>query len=189
MLIQWIRHGKTLGNEEKRYIGRTDEALSENGKKELESVHFVCEGKLFCSPMIRCLQTLECLCPDRAKSGDYTVVEEFREIDFGVFEGKNYQELNHNPLYQAWIDSGGTMDFPEGEPLGAFKARTLAAFSKLLLENCEEERLCLIVHGGTIMTILEQYEEKHSYYDWQCKNGSGFLTEYKNGKLVVLSSL
>ena len=35
MKVLLLRHGKTKGNEEHRYIGRTEEGLSELGKKEL----------------------------------------------------------------------------------------------------------------------------------------------------------
>ena len=34
MEIYLVRHGKTKGNEEHRYVGRTDEALSEAGIRE-----------------------------------------------------------------------------------------------------------------------------------------------------------
>ena len=35
--IYLIRHGKTPGNEEKKYIGVTDESLSDIGRKEILS--------------------------------------------------------------------------------------------------------------------------------------------------------
>ena len=46
---------------------------------------------------------------------EQVVCEQMRECDFGLFEGKNYQELTGNPKYQSWIDSGGTKAFPGGE--------------------------------------------------------------------------
>ena len=32
MQILWIRHGKTLGNVQRRYVGRTDEGLTDEAK-------------------------------------------------------------------------------------------------------------------------------------------------------------
>ena len=61
--------------------------------------------------MRRCIQTAKILYPGRAQ----VKIEEFRECDFGSFEGKNYQDLSGDPVYQAWIDSGGTLGFPGGE--------------------------------------------------------------------------
>ena len=37
MKIIFIRHGQTKGNEEKRYIGRTDELLSQKGIEEIKN--------------------------------------------------------------------------------------------------------------------------------------------------------
>lgn len=36
---------------------------------------------------------------------------DFRECDFGIFEGKNYEELKENRDYQRWLDSGGVLPF------------------------------------------------------------------------------
>ena len=37
MKIYLIRHGETMGNREKRYIGRTDESLTKEAEQELEA--------------------------------------------------------------------------------------------------------------------------------------------------------
>lgn len=41
MKIIFIRHGQTKGNEEKRYIGRTDESLSQKGIEEIKIVYIL----------------------------------------------------------------------------------------------------------------------------------------------------
>src|SRR5699024_7948041 len=103
--------------------------------------------------------------------------EEFRECDFGRFEGKNYQDLSGDPVYQAWIDSGGTLGFPGGEEPGRFRKRCVEGFDKVL-EDCRRdgiETAALIVHGGTIMSIMEAYARaKGSYYEFQVGNGEGY---------------
>lgn len=115
-----IRHGMTLGNVEHRYIGRqTDEPLSEDGRQQLEKRKDqwaqVCRTwdmpYVFVSPMLRCRQTAEILFPQIPQ----IEIDPWREMDFGEFEGKNYAQLNGDPRYQAWIDSGGTLAFPGGE--------------------------------------------------------------------------
>lgn len=190
MILMMIRHGKTPGNEEKRYIGRTDEPLSERGIVELNEKQYPKAQKIFLSPMLRCVQTAELIYPQgKGENHTYTLVEGFREIDFGLFEGKNYKELTGNELYQKWIDSGGTMDFPQGEALAHFKERVIRSFEEVTQKFADQEELCFIVHGGTIMTLLERYEEKHSYYDWQCANGCGFRVEYRAGSMKVLENI
>ena len=118
-----IRHGMTLGNVEHRYIGRqTDEPLSEDGRQQLEKRKDqwaqVCRTwdmpYVFVSPMLRCRQTAEILFPQIPQ----IEIDPWREMDFGEFEGRNYAQLNGDPRYQAWIDSGGTLAFPGGEMCG-----------------------------------------------------------------------
>lgn len=106
-----------------------------------------------------------------------TLVPELRECDFGDFENKNYEELNGDPAYQAWIDSGGTLPFPGGESMEAFQNRCQAGFAELVRNLAEHSlRMALVVHGGTIMAILERFGfPKKSYFDYQVKNGCGYL--------------
>ena len=172
--MNWIliRHGKTRGNLEKRYIGcRSDESLCPEGAAELEQRVYPSAGQVFASPMRRCLETAEVLYPGLPVQ----VVPDFRECDFGVFEYKNYTELNGREDYQAWIDSGGELPFPGGESRKEFSARSLSAFRSL--PACSENEDCaLIVHGGTIMAIMEAMAiPQGNYYDYQIKNGSGYI--------------
>ena len=120
-----IRHGKTAGNLLGRYIGsRTDEPLCDEGRKGLAGKQLPEVERLYVSPMKRCVETAEILWPgfDRKKMQK---VMDLRECDFGDFENKNYKELSGNGDYQAWIDSNGTLPFPNGESMDAFKSRCL----------------------------------------------------------------
>ena len=168
-----IRHGKTAGNLEGRYIGcGTDEPLCEAGKAEIHGLRAPEVDRVFVSPMKRCLETAAILYPNRAA----IIVDDFRECDFGAFENRNYAELNGDPDYQRWIDSGGEMPFPNGESRAAFAARCVSAYEKLRKDfhgDC-----ALIVHGGTIMAIMEKYACPHGrYFDFQLKNADGYLLD------------
>ena len=110
MKINLIRHGQTAGNLESRYIGTTDEPLCSAGMEALRSRRYPAHGVLICSPMKRCIQTAQAIYPGVKP----TIMHELRECDFGLFEGKNYLELNGDPDYQRWIDSGGNLPFPGG---------------------------------------------------------------------------
>lgn len=133
--VYLIRHGATNANREHRYLGRTEEPLSEEGREELKA--FQRQGiypdpaslqALFVSPMERCRETAELL------FGDYEqhIIPDFREMDFGLFEGKNYQDLQGDTRYQAWIDSNGTLPFPEGESREGFIARCRQGFEEMI---------------------------------------------------------
>lgn len=172
--IDLIRHGATKGNAEKRYIGgRTDEDLSAEGILTLQRMAYPKRELLFVSPMKRCIQTADILFPGQEK----IFAESLRECDFGEFEGKNFKELNGNPAYQAWIDSNGTMPFPEGESREAFRQRNLRGFEEAVsgMIKMQTVSASFVVHGGTIMNILEAYGvPKQEFYAYHADNACGY---------------
>ena len=208
--ITWIRHGMTQANEEHRYLGKTDEPLSEKGIRFLQEKKkksfFNAPEFLYASPMKRCVQTAEILF--RRKP---VLIPEWKEMDFGQFEGKNYEELKDNPDYQKWIDSNGTLPFPGGEPREQFIRRSMEGFdwmmSDILIKsekntriqngtetqdlknNCETEiPVVAVVHGGTIMAVLSSLTGGE-YFDFQVKNGEGYETvlEWIQGRWKITS--
>lgn len=173
-----IRHGKTYGNTLGRYIGTTDESLCAEGREAICRGRYPKVEAVFASPLKRCAETAQLIWPALPVS----FCEELRECDFGDFENKNYQELNGNPDYQAWVDSGGTLSFPGGESQEVFRRRCCEGFRKILEEIRIRgiQKAALVVHGGTIMSILEAYAvPQESFYHWQVKNGQGYRTFWK----------
>ncbi|MCQ2502039.1 MAG: histidine phosphatase family protein [Lachnospiraceae bacterium] len=189
--LTMIRHGKTYGNTLGRYIGITDESLLPEEAEDLKQYAFEEYDAVYASPLKRCVETAKILFPEQ----EIQLVDSLRECDFGEFENKNYQELSDNPKYQEWVDSGGTMAFPGGEDRGLFQERCIAGADAIIrkaIEN-EWEQVAMVVHGGTIMAILDRYGiPKANYFDWHVKNGEGYLLrintdQYSFGKkeLVV----
>ena len=175
-----IRHGKTKGNTEHRYVGTVDEPLCETGKTELAalkiSVSYPDAETVFVSPMVRCRETARILFPEAAQ----IVIPGMEECDFGDFEYKNYEEMNGYPVYQEWIDSGGKAGFPGGESMEDFSDRIGEAFERMLREVSPDDEgpVVLVCHGGSIMAILDRYSQPHKdYFEWQAPNGLGFTAE------------
>lgn len=180
--VEWVvlRHGMTAGNEEHRYIGRTDEPLSHAGKQALkeqwseETLPMI--SKLWISSRKRCEMTANILYPNL----EGIVIPGLEEMNFGAFEGKNYIELTGNPAYQEWIDSGGEAAVPGGESREAFCRRVEGAVRVIWKQLCEMEetvrpkRIGLIVHGGTIMAMLSRFAGG-DYYSYHVEPGEGFL--------------
>lgn len=198
--IYWIRHGKTKANESKCYLGRTDEGLSEAGRLEL--VHkkktYPQADIIVGSPMLRCRQTAELLYPGQ----EIKTFSDWREMDFGIFEGKNYKELSNTPEYQAWIDSNAVMQIPGGESQKSFIKRCKAGMEELIAYLEEKidfsaagKKMCVaaVVHGGTIMALLSSYGiENKDYFSYSCSNGEGYRTilcwEYLEGKKAKIGA-
>jgi alpha-ribazole phosphatase len=131
---------------------------------------------LFTSPLKRCLQTAEILYPGLKPQ----CIPLLCEFNFGIFENKNYKELSDCPEYQAWVDGFCQGPVPQGEDMASFKKRICRGFLEVvnLCWESDIQSAALVVHGGTIMSILETYEPSgKSYYDWHTGNGEGYLIE------------
>lgn len=169
----FIRHGKTQGNLEKRYVGRTDEPLCKAGivelkrqsaKKELPQADL-----LIASPMKRCVETAHILYPQ----APVQIILDFCEIDFGDFEYQDYSTLFTRTDYRRFLDSGGNAPIPNGESRAEFSCRVCTAFASIVPEILQYHTVVFVVHGGTIMALMECFAvPKRGYYDTQVGNGA-----------------
>lgn len=180
MKIWLIRHGRTAGNIEKRYVGSTDEHILPEERERLKSISMPEADAVYVSPRIRCIETAEVLFPEHKPY----IVEGLAECDFGEFEYKNYKELEGNTEYQRWIDSGGTIGFPGGEDREGFQNRIQRAYWRILLdaERRGFERISIVAHGGTIMALMERAAYPYGdYYSWMPENGGGYFLDSESG--------
>lgn len=182
MKLYLIRHGQTEGNRQGRYVGATDESILPQARESLAEMarrlREECRPDLLCvSPLRRCRETAAILFPGR----EQRVTETLRECDFGEFEYCNYEELNGDPAYQRFIDSGGTCGFPGGETLRQFQDRCVRGFRGVIESTWEQDPdqcVVLVVHGGTIMAILDRYSQPHrDYFSWRTENGNGYAAD------------
>lgn len=166
-----IRHGKTRANEEHLYCGSSDLPLSPNGEAELQRLHYSLPNVRFVtSGMKRTEQTLTLLFGDKP----HEIKPAFREIDFGRFELRCYEELKNDPDYLDWISGDNHRNIPPGGESGEqMENRVLAAFEALKKENLPT---VLITHGGVIACIMEHLfpEENKNRYQWQPEPGHGY---------------
>lgn len=170
MELTLIRHFKTPGNLKGCYIGRTDEPLAPGIKPDRE---YPVAEIIIGSPMKRCIETAGLIYLGQ----ELILCKELKECDFGLFEGLNYEELKDHPDYQQWLAARGTIAFPQGECPADFKERCVNGFERMveLLLRRECQKAAMIVHGGTIMAVLERFDrEKRAFYSWQAENGGGY---------------
>lgn len=182
--VYLIRHGATAGNLARRYTGRTDEPLCPEGLRQVLALKGRLETPelLFSSPMLRARETAALLFPDMACA----VLDGLRETDFGPFEGKSAAELEQDPAYRAWVDSGCTAPIPGGEDVAAFKARCRAAFLAALDPVPPGCRAAFVLHGGVVMAICEAFARpKQEFYAWHIGNGE-YLTFRWDGAALRL---
>ncbi len=184
MKLILFRHGKTAANERHLYCGATDLPLSELGRAELRAIRASgalpsLEGfRVIVSGALRCRETLFELYGDVP----FEVDPAFREMDFGDFEMRSYEEMKNDPAYIAWITGDNEANVaPHGESGLEMRARVLAALDRLLQEG---RPAALFTHGGPIAAIMERLfpQEHKTRYDWQPQPGRGYAVETEEGE-------
>ena len=183
--ILLLRHGRTKANEEHLYCGSTDWPLSEEGRTSLSEKAGIYGSDwdfFYTSGMSRAKETLSALFGEQK-----AVIEEpdFREMDFGAFEGKSYAMLKDDPAYQEWISGDNEKNIcPGGESGEQMRERVLCAFD-WILRNDPEESIVIVTHGGPIAAIMQKLfpEQGLNRYQWQPECGDGYLLKITGSSL------
>lgn len=175
MTVYLLRHGETAYNAEKRYQGTLDLPLSDKGRAALRRAELA-PARVYVSPLLRARETAKILFPSALQ----LPVQDLREMEFGIFEGRSYAEMEHDRDYRAWVGSNCEGQIPGGEKKTDFCARTCAAFAQLMQQtlNEGEELLVIVAHGGTQMAVMERFALPHKdYWAWQSPVGGGFVLD------------
>ena len=191
MELLLMRHGATRGNELRRYVGRgSDEPLSEKGMVQCKEVGaFPRVRRAYVSPMLRARQTAR-LCFPHA---ELIVVPGLEEYDFGQFEGKSAQDMEHDEAYRAWVDGWCKGRCPGGESRAEFVSRTARALKDMLVRAAEreEQKVIVIAHGGTVMAAMSSFADGSAladdYFGWQvgCCEGYACTVDWHDGHLFL----
>lgn len=172
MAVALFRHGLTAENERRAYIGWSNSSLSDFGIDRL-----LAKGtpekryeKIYASDLVRATQTATYYFPKQVIEKD----DRFRELNFGHWEGKTYQELKNIPAYCQWLDSPLEIAPLNGEFFSHFTNRVDEGWDKLVRNNEGRNRLALVTHGGVISYLLSKYSfEEKGFFDYSIEPGSG----------------
>lgn len=153
--IVMIRHGETVGNSRERLHGAADVALSDEGRAQMRAAARALHQEVFdvvvASPLRRSWQSAAVIAP----CAPIQLVPEFREVDFGRWEGMSLDEVKAaDPvLYQDWQARAPGFEYPGGEPRAAFRERVGRGLARV--EEIGAQGALLVVHKGVIRTIAE----------------------------------
>lgn len=194
--IHLIRHGITEGNLRRLYYGAADIPLASKGEETLKKL--VREGiypraedsDFYTTGLLRTEQTLTLIYGRQ----EHRAIEELREMNFGQFEMKSYEELKEIPEYVRWAsDKTGQLASPGGESIAGFRKRIKTGF-ELLMDRHRLKELSVrhsgkaavsvaVCHGGTIASIMELCfpGEREHFYKWIPDPGHGYTLEVRDG--------
>ena len=196
-IIHFIRHGRTIGNEMRTYVGNTESPLSEGGKEELSELKkkygYPEAETVFVSSLGRCIETAKIIYPD----GDFIISDDIREMSFGEFEGKLPEELAGSESYKLWLKDSANNTPKGGENPGEFIARCCRGFEDSLLYMMKNgvTEAAIVTHGGVIMNLLAAYGlPRREMLDWLVANGHGYSvrvtpTLFHSGKVFEVESM
>ena len=149
-----LRHGETDGESSVRFHGSSDVGLSAEGLAQMRraaSLVRQAPDLVVASPLRRSWRSAAV-----AGMGARIRLEpDFREIDFGRWEGLTRQEIQaRDPvLYEDWQKRTPGFEYPGGELRGAFRERVQRGLERLLGEDARDA--LLVLHKGVIRTLVE----------------------------------
>lgn len=175
--ISIFRHGITDANENGVYIGKTDLPLSEAGRESLmdkyEQLDYPKVQRVYSSPLERAVQTAEIIFPDR----EVVIVDDLREMDFGVFEGLPAEELVRLDSFKKWLKGGLDNPPPNGEALRSMMLRCYSALNLMILDMMKEgfTHAGAVTHSGILMNMLSCFGlPKKKPMEFACEPGEGY---------------
>ena len=156
--IIFIRHGET--GMAGRFCGHSDPPLNADGERQAaclaEEVASMSIDRIYSSDLRRALQTATAV--SQRIGVDVEVLAGLREIDFGLWEGLSWQEIQDRFPEDAdrWLDEFPVRSAPEGEGYRAFTARVEAAIAPLL-DDAESMTTALVTHRGVMYYALTEF--------------------------------
>ncbi len=175
--IYIMRHGLTDANENGVYIGKTDLPLSEAGREALEDKYEQLDypkvQRVYSSPLERALQSAEILFPDR----ELVIVDDLREMDFGVFEGLPADELVNLDSFKKWLKGGLDNPPPNGETLRSMMLRCYSALNLMIMDMMKNgiTEAGAVTHSGILMNMLSCFGlPKRKPMEYACEPGEGY---------------
>ncbi|MBQ8111406.1 MAG: histidine phosphatase family protein [Clostridia bacterium] len=191
-VLYLLRHGVTEANEQYLYYGSTDLPLSPAGRAQATALRDArllpdCERRAT-SGMLRTDETLLILTGRRPDA----VFADLREMSFGAFEMRGYEELKDIPAYRRWAEDtmrSGNVRCPGGESPREFSGRVRRGGAALLAESWRS--MLVVVHGGVIANLMAEWfpREQRGFYQWQPGPCGGYRVTFEGGKPLGFSSI
>ncbi|CAK7057772.1 histidine phosphatase family protein [Tissierella carlieri] len=178
MDIIMIRHGESEDNIQ-RIFSRDDTRLTEKGieqiKKTKELINKFSYDRVYYSPLRRTVETLENL--GLIGTEDIRI----REINFGIFTGKTFEEISE--IYpdetKSWLDNTQSYIIPEGESLLDVYNRVKEFLDEV---SQHKENILLVTHDCVIRLALSWiFDNPDYFFKFKVENGSINIISIEDG--------
>ena len=154
-----VRHGRVADGQAHRYHGHNDIGLSPLGEKQLEDLAAQLQAiplaGVYASDLYRAFRGAEII--SRGRNLTPQAVPEFREVNFGVWEGLSFEEIAaHYPQeLQGRFQDLANFRIPGGESIMDVRGRALPRLNELL-EKHTSQAFLIVAHAGVNRVILSE---------------------------------
>ena len=150
--IVLVRHGQTEWSRDGRHTGRTDLGLTSVGEADARRVGPALSQwdfkHRFVSPLKRAQQTAEL----SGIPGDFEVVDDLLEWDYGVFEGrKTVDIIEEQPGWNKWFEG-----LEDGESVFDVADRADRAIS-MVSAACADGDVVVFAHGHLLAVLIARW--------------------------------
>lgn len=131
--------------------GQSDIDLADSYPEEREAVLKRLNGikfdQIYSSPLKRC----RILAKDLFPKADLILDDRLKELNFGDWEMKSWNEIGKTEKAQTWFDDFVNIKCPNGESFGDQIERTKNFLS--ILKKTEKSSILVVTHGGIIRAV------------------------------------
>lgn len=153
-----VRHGETDYNREDRVQGLADSHLTGFGRKQAAALagrfKHVDITSLYSSPLSRARDTADAIA-EAAGLEKVTPIDEFRELDCGIFEDMLITEIREK-CWDDWMRFLGDPSVaPEnGESMNQLAVRVGEALDGIIRSAGEDDTIVIVAHAGVVRMVL-----------------------------------
>jgi probable phosphoglycerate mutase len=154
-IVYLLRHAQSTANTKGILAGRDNSVeLTKKGFKQAKNLVPVIEqlkvAKIYCSPLTRCIQTIDPYMQKRANTL-FDVDKRLIEMDYGSWSGKKLSSLASKRDWRIVQSKPSRFTFPKGESFRSMRARVESILKEL---SNQKQPILLVTHGDVIKMFL-----------------------------------
>lgn len=182
-----VRHGESELNMENIFFGHLDPKLTEKGQGQAQKTKEILSNidykEIYSSPLKRAAETAEII---NIKKNDLNLVDDLKELNFGILEGLTYEEIlkKHPEDALEWKENWQTYDYQTGESVQQLQKRCVKFVESL---DFSKGNIVAVCHWGVINCILSHYfsGELKGYWKYAPNYAGIIVIEFADGYPVL----
>ncbi|MGB2689051.1 MAG: histidine phosphatase family protein [Desulfobacterales bacterium] len=196
MRIYLVRHGETEWNRTRRFQGRSNLPLNQEGKKQVRALALALKNEpltaIYTSPLIRAFETARLI---KVFHPSTPIIEEkgLIEMNLGEFDGMKVQDWaeQYPDIRKSWNKNPASVKMPGGESLKEVQARAKETLERITRIYSTDTTILISSHNFVNLTILcdllkiplnrfRELRQENAAFNVICKKGNRFYVELVN---------